>query len=220
MKNQVDNQTSTLRDLCLCKGLISMPNIIHLNKSLLIAKSIGITIYSHPDNPNQCLKIVHHKSIDENKIDIKYHQHLQNRGASFKHVARFQGEQNTNKGNAVVFELIKDYDGKISKTLQYYLLTPRKFDQLIAEHLLILKQYLLTERIVFKDLNPNNIVLCRINATDITLIIVDGLASRNLIPIAHYVNFFAVSMIKRRWRKTIENRYKELKPIFEILISF
>ena len=88
-------------------------------------------------------------------------------------------------------------------------------DQLIAEHLLLLKQYLLTERIVFKDLNPGNIVLCKINATEITLIIVDGLASRNLIPIAHYVNFFAVRMIKRRWHRTIENRYKELKPIFE-----
>ena len=83
---------------------------------------------------------MHHKRINENKTDIKYYQHLQNRGASFKHVARFQGEQNTNKGNAVVFELIKDYDGKISKTLQYYITPPlliiiivphlRKFDQL------------------------------------------------------------------------------------------
>ena len=101
-----------------------MSNIIHLNKSLIIAKGMRRTIYSHPDNPNQCLKIKHHKRIDENKIDIKYYQHLQNRGASFKHIARFQGEQNTNKGNATVFDLIKDYDGKISKTLQYYLLTP------------------------------------------------------------------------------------------------
>ncbi len=101
-----------------------MSNIIHLNKSLLIAKSIGRTVYSHPNHPDQCLKIVHHKTINENKIDLKYYRHLQNRGASFKHIARLQGEQNTNKGNAVVFDLIKDYDGKISKTLQYYLLTP------------------------------------------------------------------------------------------------
>jgi hypothetical protein len=194
-----------------------MSNIIYLNKSLIIGKGKKRTIYSHPDNPDQCLKIEHHKNTNENNIDIKYHQHLQNRGASFKHVACFQGEQNTNKGNAVVFELIKDYDGKISKTLQYYL-TLKKFDLLIAEHLLILKQYLLTERIIFVDVYPVNIVLCKINATDVTLIIIDALASRNLIPIAHYVNFFAVKMIKRRWHRTIEKSYKELKPIFETLI--
>jgi hypothetical protein len=193
---------------------INNPYVCKLKKSLIIAKSIGRIVYRHPDNPNQCLKIVHHKRIDENKIDIKYYQHLQNRGASFKHIACIRGEQNTNKGNAVIFELIKDYDGEISKTLQYYITPPPtyyyspplhliKFDQLIAKHLLLLKQYLLTERIVFKDLNPGNILLCRINATDIRLIIVDGLASRNLIPIAHYVNFFAVRMIKRRWHKTI-----------------
>lgn len=190
--------------------------MIYLNKSLIIGKGTRRTVYSHPDNPNQCLKI-DHKNIHENNVDIKYYRHLQNRGASFKHIACIQGEQNTNKGNAVVFELIKDYDGKISKTLQYYL-TSRKFDSLIAEHLLILKQYLLTERIIFRDLIPENIVLCKINATDITLIIVDGLAGRNLIPIAHYVNFFAVRMIKRRWNRVIKNRYKELKPIFETLI--
>ena len=92
---------------------------------------------------------------------------------------------------------------------------PRKFNQLIAEHLLILKQYLLTERIVFKDLTLGNIVLCRINTTDATLIIVDGLASRKLIPIVHYVNSFAIRMIKRRWHRMIEKHYKELKPIFE-----
>jgi len=95
-----------------------------LKKSLIIAKGKGRIVYSHPDNPNQCLKIVYHKTINENKIDIKYYRHLQNRGASFKHIACIRGEQNTNKGNALVFDLIKDYDGKISKTLQYYLLTP------------------------------------------------------------------------------------------------
>jgi hypothetical protein len=100
-----------------------------LKKSLIIGKGGRRIVYRHPDNPNQCLKIVHHKMvhykyIDENKGDIKYYQHLQNRGASFKHIACIRGEQNTNKGNALVFDLIKDYDGEISKTLRYYLLTP------------------------------------------------------------------------------------------------
>lgn len=48
-----------------------MSNIIYLNKSLIIGKGKNRTVYSHPDNPDQCLKIEHHKNTNENNIDIE-----------------------------------------------------------------------------------------------------------------------------------------------------
>lgn len=199
-----------------------MTNLINLKESHIIGAGGYRTVYAHPDYLNYCFKIQKNENIKENKIDINYHQHLKNRSVSFEHIAQFQGEVNTNKGKAVIFTLVKDYDNKISKTLHYYLTqNNEELDKLIAKNLLKLKQYLLTEKIIFVDINPKNIALCKTDSTNIKLIIVDALASRNTIPIAHYINFIAVKMINRRWCRSIKNEYQQfkhrekLKPLFE-----
>lgn len=157
---------------------------------------------------------------DENKADLKYYRHLQNRGVSFKHIARFRGTQMTNKGQGIVFDLVRDYDGNISKSLEYYLKL-EKFDKLsLAQHVLTIKQYLLDNRIVFRDITCDNIVLQKINKTQFTLIIVDGLGSKMLIPIENYVNFIAVKAIHRRFNRLIERGvYGKLTPILRTLMK-
>lgn len=199
-----------------------MENIINLKKAHIIGVGGYRTIYTHPDNANQCLKVQKHKNYTENNVDIKYYQHLKNRKISFEHIAQFHGVTNTNQGKAVIFTLIKDYDNKISKTLQYYLTQDdEQLDKLIAQKLLALKQYLIKQRIVFVDINPNNIVLCKTSNTNTKLIIIDALASRNLIPIAHHISYIAIKMINRRWHRSINNEYqkfkhrKALKPLFD-----
>lgn len=199
-----------------------MENTIHLEESQIIGTGGYRTVYAHPDYPNQCFKVQKNKKFKENNVDIKYHLHLKNRKASFQHIAQFQGEVNTNKGKAVIFTLVKDYDNTVSRTLRYYLEQNNdELDKSIAQNLLQLRQYLLKERVVFVDVNPANIVLCKTNSTDIKLIIIDALGSRNLIPIAHYINFIAVKMINRRWCRSIKHEYRQfeykekLKPLFD-----
>lgn len=199
--------------------------MINLKKAQIIGTGGYRMVYQHPDYPNQCLKIQKSPTITENKVDINYHRHLKNRHISFAHIAQFHGEVKTNKGKAIIFTLIRDFDNKISKTMFYYLSqNDEQLDGHIAQKLLQLKQYLTKQRIVFVDINPGNIVLQKTNATEFKLIIIDALASRNLIPIAHYINFIAVKMINRRWRRSIKNDYyrfqqrEKLKPIFDDLL--
>ncbi len=40
---------------------------------------------------------------------------------NWKHLPKFYGEVNTNKGLGFILELIKDYDGNVSKSFAYYL---------------------------------------------------------------------------------------------------
>lgn len=101
-----------------------MSNIVNLDESLIIGSGGCRVVYRHPDNANQCLKIKSRQGGGwwcSDSRDIKYYTHLQKRGASFQHVNRFFGEQMTNMGNALIFEMITDYDGQVSNTLKYYL---------------------------------------------------------------------------------------------------
>ncbi len=121
----------------------------------------------------------------------------------------------------MVFELVKDFDCTISKTLTHYLSKEYEgLDSLIASRLLALKEYLLNDCIVFVDINPSNIVLRKTSAISGELVIIDALGSHHFLPVSHYVGSIARSMIKRRWGRSIRNEYEEftcrknLKPIF------
>jgi hypothetical protein len=177
-----------------------------------IAKGKNRSVYFHPSDRNLCLKIQHNINSTENYIDKKYYTHLINRKVSFAHIAEFVGgEVNTNKGDALIFVLMRDFDGEVSKTLEYYLAQNDKaINNIIIEQLNILKQYLIKERILFVDVSPENIVLRKINNNTCTLIIVDALSSRNVIPISHYFRYFAIKMIYRRWDRCMKSRYTML----------
>lgn len=177
-----------------------------------IAKGKNRSVYIHPNNPNMCLKVQHTSNGKENAIDKKYYTHLINRKASFMHIAKFHGKVNTNQGKALIFTLVRDFDGKISQTLEYYLKkNDDKLKKMIVEQLSVLKQYLIKERVLFVDVSPENIVLQKISDNIATLVIVDALSSRNLLPIAHYVRYFATKMIYRRWNRSMKSRYATLK---------
>ena len=61
-------------------------------------------------------------------------------------LARFYGNIETNRGEGAVFELIRDHNGEVSKTLEHYFSANNKTDlnyQDLSQALPLLKQYLL-----------------------------------------------------------------------------
>jgi GTP cyclohydrolase II len=91
-----------------------------------IAKGNERACYLHPDDNNKTIKVTYENNIrkksKQSEKEIKYYKELQSRGIkNWKHLPEYFGEVKTNKGDGFVLELVKDYDGEVSKSFAYYL---------------------------------------------------------------------------------------------------
>jgi len=98
------------------------PSPLILPADLLLAIGNNRRCYYHPDDRNLCVKVVH-PDIGEkvNNREKKYYQLLQKRDISWDRLARYQGAVATDQGEGLVFDVVRDYDGSIAKTVDHYL---------------------------------------------------------------------------------------------------
>ncbi len=119
-------------------------------------------VYIHPTDKNKAIKLVKPNRLHkQSEREIKYYNKLLKRkNISWKHIPKFYGEISTNKGKGFVVELIRDYDGNISKNLDFYI---KKFGlAFYKEKWEELKSYFLKERIITtSDIAYHNILLAK-----------------------------------------------------------
>jgi hypothetical protein len=119
-------------------------------------------------------------------------------------LARFHGNIETNRGKGAVFELIRDYNGTVSKTLEQYLSVINEKNlnyRELSRALPLLKQYLLKWKIVTMSLKPQNIVYKKINESKGVLVVIDNIGNSDFIPICNYVDRMAIRKIRRKWQR-------------------
>lgn len=97
-----------------------------LKEEDFVGKGNERACYLHPEDKNKAVKVTYEnnnrKKSKQTKIEVAYYKKLLKRGlTNWKHLPKFYGEINTNKGKGFVVEIIRDYDGEISKTFAYYL---------------------------------------------------------------------------------------------------
>lgn len=141
---------------------------------------------------NKCLKI-HNKNtklIFSNLIEWLIVNNCNYN--SLEHLPKYYGIYYTNYGYGSMYELVKDYDGKISQTLQKYIR-----DNGITDELLLavknLNKYCLDNNIIIDALSLGNI-LVKINCNKITLYICDGLGDK----IESIFLFLTFNFVKRQ----------------------
>ena len=100
--------------------------MINIDSSTLVGKGLHRECYVHPEDPSLCIKIVVAGDSSESQREQKYYRLLQKRNTSWEILARFYGVVDTNLGCGAVFDLIRNYDGECSKTLEHYLASSDK----------------------------------------------------------------------------------------------
>jgi len=122
----------------------------------------------------------------------------------------------------VMFSLARDFDGAISRTLDYYLKDERLTPS--AEKLAALfsnfQNYLLEERIVVRELKPDNIVLQRLTPNEARLILIDGVGNNQFFPIANYFDSFGRRVILKKWHrfeKHLSEKFPDNKTLRKVL---
>ncbi len=199
--------------------------MITIDKKSYIGKGNHREVYRHPENNKLCVKIVFDGSENSRQVirEKSYYKHLEKRNISWEMLSRYHGDVITDMGPASVFELITDHDDEVSKTLEYYIseseITEAHYDELRVL-LYEFRDYLASQRIITKTLDPGNIV-CQKNEQGIfRLSVIDNIGNLDLIPISNYIDFLAQKKIHRRWirfEKKLRNEHSDNAPLMRIL---
>ena len=183
--------------------------MIILKEEDFIGKGNERACYIHPDDNNKAIKVSYKQEIGRSKqsdTEIKYYKKLLKRKKlSWKHLPRFYGEVQTNKGKGFIVELIRDYDGEVSKSFKYYI--EKDGLQKYKKELENYKNYLLENYIIFNyGMMQGNILLRKNSETDFDLVLIDGLGDVAHFTLLNDIPYFARRRITRRWNK-FANKY-------------
>lgn len=189
---------------------------IELNNSYLVNKGTNRACYIHPNDNNKCIKITFSGNHKETNREIKYYNFLKKRGVSWEMLALYYGNIDTNLGEGECVELIRDYDGNVSKDLDKYIFNGNLNEDIpnLVDLLSELKNYLYKEKIYVKDLNPVNIAYKRTSEQEGKLIIIDGLAHSNYIPFSMKIDSYVLKKVDSSW-KNLSFTLNKRKPFRE-----
>jgi len=197
--------------------------MLTLKSSFLIGRGLRRECYFHPDDENKCVKVVVAGDHKETVREQSCYRLLEKRDISWKMLARFFGNDETNRGPGAVFELIRDYNGEVSKTLEHYIAADNSTDidyQDLSRALPVLKQYLLKWKIVTMDIKPQNIVYQKVHESEGVLVVIDNIGNSDFIPICNYVDFMARQKICRKWQHfedSLAKNYTQNRALQQVL---
>ena len=178
-----------------------------------IGKGKERTCYLHPHDPRKLIKISGTETNIQTRREVSFYKTLTKRNIDYTNMPRYYGKVETNFGKGFVVDLITDYDGKISKSMLWYLEHGYKlseFDSYLAE----LKMYFLNNLIIFNhDMYPGNLLLQKVDVDTWRLVVIDGIGDTVLITWPNHIRRFAQRKIYRRWDRFEKRLFKKMLAI-------
>ena len=164
--------------------------------------------FVHPEDPRLAIKIAIDGVSKQNEREVRFYRKLEKRGGvDCKHIPGFHGLCETNRGRGFIVDLVRDYDGQISRPLNWYLAQGypiEEFEPFLEE----LKQSFLRNLIVFDhDLQVDKILVQKTSASKFRMVAVDGLGDLLTLGLDIFP-FLVRRKIRRRWQGFIERVYR------------
>jgi len=197
--------------------------MISLKQSPLIGKGSSRSCYQHPADLGKCVKVEYSRQLKVTSEELKHYRKLRRRGISWDMVACYHETVLTDQGPGAVFDMPRDCDGAVSRTLHYYL----SLDELVPDARVMraalneFRKYLLSHNIVLRELKPENVVWCRYEPGKGKFVLIDGIGNNQFLPIATYVRRFGSRVIGRKWAtfdRDLRNLYPE-SPLAKVLVD-
>ena len=176
--------------------------MIELCPEGMIGKGLHRECYIHPDDPNKCIKVVVLRGEEETRREQAYYKLLQKKDISWDMLPKFYGVIPTSMGSGAVFDLIRDSNGEVGKTFEFYFesveLTAQNAEGLLNA-LLNLNTYLVDQNIMTMSLKPKNIIYQRQDDQRGVAVIIDNIGNSDMIPISTHCRYFGLKKIQRKW---------------------
>ncbi|MDR2099719.1 MAG: hypothetical protein LBP40_02675 [Campylobacteraceae bacterium] len=202
----------------------SADNAVVLGDEYFVGQGLAKQCFVYPKNDALCVKIPYNEGgVLEIKRELKYINMLRKRGVECDILPIYYGEISTNMGIGHLFWLVRDYDGKISQSLYYYLksniILEANFTSLLIA-LKELKEKILANEIITMGLFAGNFLCKRESENTLKIILINDLGSAALIPIEYWFSFAARARVKRKWKKFIDYLSKKYtNPLVHELIE-
>jgi len=172
--------------------------MLYLSEKEFLGQGIARKVYYHPGDKNKCIKI----SIDgiqdaDTREELRYRRICKKTVEQSSLLTKYFGTIETNLGTGHVFELVRNYDGTVSETLESLLLR-EKDDPKIHELLQEFKKTLFEEYVITQRISPWNLLIQHISEQESRIRLVDDIGMhRVLIPLI----FFSKTLIRHREKK-------------------
>ena len=176
---------------------------------LVLSEKIGAGVeracYVHPADRNKAIKVPMGARRVQTDREIRYYQKLDRRQHSnYSHIPQFYGVVDTNMGSGFVVDLVRDFDGEVSKPLKWYFQNNYTLDD-FSEHLQELKQFFIQQRIIFNyDMNEGNVLVKKLSQDKWRLVMIDGLGDVAFIQWPNIIPAYMRHKIERRWKRFIK----------------
>lgn len=178
--------------------------MIDLSDADLLGKGSSRECYVHPEDGDKCVKVTYSANRTITHEEMKHYRRYIRRGISWDMMARAYGFFSTNRGVGAVFSLARDYDGEISKSLDFYLQPGHESllsEQELRSAMAVFRSYLQRERIIVRELKADNLIYQKLGPAAGKLILIDGVGNNEFLPVANYSVLFARRALKRKWKK-------------------
>ena len=157
--------------------------------------------FVHPEDPRLAIKISSGGASSQSKREMRLYRKLEKRGAAdIKHIPGFHGVCETNRGPGFVVDLVRNYDGEISRPLNWYLAQGypiEEFEPFLEE----LKQALLQQLIVVDPaMEIDDILVQKTSASKFRMVAVDSLGDSADFGLLNLFPFLVRRKIRRRWQ--------------------
>jgi hypothetical protein len=174
--------------------------MIYLNSEFFIGKGAHKKCYIHPLSKFFCIKISYNNSEKIVEKEIKYNKFFQKKVSDSNIVPNYYGVIKTNLGNGYVYDLVRDYDGQISKPLDFYLKNKKLHPSLIKTFQTFEKQMIKNE-LITRKLKERNLLYQKFDKNCGQIVIVDDIGPNEFIPLEIWISFLAKMKIKRKINK-------------------
>ena len=184
--------------------------MLNIKRNHLVGKGLHREVYCHPEDNSKCLKIVIQDEARENSSNEEtfreqaYYQILIKRDISWRALPKFYGNIETNLGTAAIFDLVRDIDSSVAKTLEHYLASDVLTQQNLAgltQAMKDLKATLIADSIITMTIKPKNIVYQKTSLTEGRLLIIDNIGNSDFWPIANHIGLLARLKTNRKWQR-------------------
>lgn len=201
--------------------------MLKLNDIAPIAVGGHRTVYPHPDREDLCVKVLHEpwqqinrrlndpfrhlrgrRHFDENRSESHELRRLRRRlGALMElHFPELHGLVDTDLGEGLVVQRIRDEDGKTSITLKNYIWL-YGFDEACVAALDEFWAFLFEHKVAVRDPMPHNLVMQRRPGNCLRVVMIDGFGSSDFLPFRRWIPSLAVRKLQSR-RNRMERRIR------------
>ena len=179
--------------------------VLQLSDKMVINRGRERICYEHPENDQLVIKITLGSSGRKSRAnhhELKGYLLLREEKKDLSFVSHCHGFVNTNYGEGLVCDSIRDNDGTISKTIWYIVVLEENCD---VEYILQVVEkfcnFLMFHQIWIFDLNLKNIALKLLADGTYKPYVIDmkgRYVNHEFIPLSTYIPYFANKKLKRR----------------------